>query len=123
MTGEPTELDQLQLQQRIDMRFEAEHAIQKYGEGKHHWEARYRESARLANYVITLLDEAEQVCTVANELTKQIEKIIEQRAKMADLLRDVIKEVGEVTGRDCIRGYVDTRMSLQTIEEIQEVIK
>ena len=86
------ELDQLQLQQRIDMREAAEDVLKRYKRMSGKVCFRYEiEAALLANHVITLLDEAEQVCKVANELTKQIEKIIEQRDKMAEALREVVE--------------------------------
>ena len=121
MTGEPTELDQLQLQQRLDMRESAEDVIRRWKDGRF----ATMEAAMMANDVIKLLDEAEQVCKVASELTKQIKTIVEQRDKMAELLRDVLVECREamLTETQRERDYVNVHMSKVVLEEIREVIE
>ena len=81
-------------QERIDMRESAEEVLargSKYLSQEGVCEYYAIAAREMSRHVITLLDEAEQVCVVANELTKQIEKIIEQRDRMAELLREVVE--------------------------------
>ena len=117
-----SEQDQHELQTRMDMREAAEDVLQKYADAKYATSSRMA-AAVLAKHVLTLLDESDQVCMVATELTRQIETIIKQRDKMAELLRGILKEVGELSERDHIRGYVRPILSLQTIDDIMEAIQ
>lgn len=122
--NEPTEQDQHELQTRLDMREAAEDALRMYAEAKYATSSRMA-AAVLAKHVLTLLDEDEQVCIVATEITRQVEKVIDQRDRMAELLRKVAidcKSAG-LTETQRSKDYVRVSFSSKLIDEINEVIK